>query len=373
MKRIFTLSALLLALAVGAVAQTEITRPCPASSQRAKVTIDRRGNIDLAPCPGRSVTVDGGAIGGGGSEASATEVLTGTNTGKYVSAASLAALWEQGSNVASASTVSLGNGGYFNVTGTATINDIDFATDRAGRAAWIRFSGVLTLTNGANLILPTGANITTAVGDTAFIASEGSDTIRILSYQRADGTALAGGGGGSSDLTTGGSLPGTCTAGEQFLVTGGRQFSCTATDTWSEVALASDSGSVGGQFIRRNTGNTGFENYTLRHTAGVTIQSPTASENVTLLFVTQAITITDLRAVARGSSPSVSWTVRFASNRNDGGTEVRLLGDTTTTESGESFTTFTDATIPANSWVWIETTAATDATEFHLTIIYTKD
>jgi hypothetical protein len=103
----------------------------------------------------------------------------------------VAALWEQGADVASAGTVSLGEGGYFNITGTTTITDIDFATDKAGRRAWLKFAGILTLTNGANLILPTGASIVTAAGDTACFLSEGSDVVRCVAYQRASGAGLA--------------------------------------------------------------------------------------------------------------------------------------------------------------------------------------
>jgi hypothetical protein len=123
--------------------------------------------------------------------ASTTEVLTGTDGVKGVTPDSLAAIWEQGSDVASAGTTSLGEGGYFNITGTTTITDIDFATDKAGRRAWLKFAGVLTLTNGASLILPTGANITTAAGDTAEFISEGSDVVRCVAYTRASGRALA--------------------------------------------------------------------------------------------------------------------------------------------------------------------------------------
>ena len=177
-----------------------IKRPCAGSSTPAKVTVERDGDINLVPCSGRDVLVGGNPIGGAGStQATTTEVQQGTNTTKFVSADSLAALWEQGSNVASAATVSLGEGGYFVITGTTGISDIDFATDKAGRRAWVRFSGILTLTHSANLILPTSANITTAAGDTAEIISEGTDVIRVVSYQRASGAALVGGGGSLTD------------------------------------------------------------------------------------------------------------------------------------------------------------------------------
>jgi hypothetical protein len=141
-------------------------------------------------------------IAGGGSftAASTTEQLTGTDSAKGSTSDSVAALWEQGSDVASSGTISIGEGGYFNITGTTTITDIDFATDKAGRKAWVKFAGILTLThNGSTLILPTGANITTAAGDTACFVSEGSDAVRCVSYNRASGAAVAGGGGSYTD------------------------------------------------------------------------------------------------------------------------------------------------------------------------------
>ena len=146
--------------------------------------------------------------GGSFTTATTTEVLTGTDSAKAVTPDSLAAIWEQGADVASAGTTSLGEGGYFNITGTTTITDIDFATDKAGRKAWVKFAGALTLThNASTLILPTGANITTAAGDTACFVSEGSDVIRCVAYQRASGSALVdatgGSGGASASYATG--------------------------------------------------------------------------------------------------------------------------------------------------------------------------
>ena len=135
--------------------------------------------------------------------ASTTDVLTGTSASKFATPDSVAALWEQGANVASASAISLGEGGYFVITGTTSITDIDLGTDKAGRTVWLRFSGILTLTHsGTTLILPTSANITTAAGDTACFVSEGSDVVRCLAYLRADGSAIAGGGSYSGGKQT---------------------------------------------------------------------------------------------------------------------------------------------------------------------------
>lgn len=123
--------------------------------------------------------------------ASTTEVLTGTSAGKIATPDAIAALWEQGSNIASAGTISIGEGGYFHVTGTTAITDIDPATDKAGREFELVFDGILTLThNASTLILPTNANITTAAGDVARFRSEGSDAVRCLFYQRKTGLPL---------------------------------------------------------------------------------------------------------------------------------------------------------------------------------------
>lgn len=124
--------------------------------------------------------------------ATTTEQITGTDATRAATPDSIAALWEKGSDIASATTISIGEGGFFHVTGTTAITDIDFATDKAGRAAWLIFDGALTLThNATTLILPTGANITTAAGDAAFVVSEdGSDNVRVPIYARKSGAAL---------------------------------------------------------------------------------------------------------------------------------------------------------------------------------------
>lgn len=131
--------------------------------------------------------------------ASTTEVLTGTAVTKPATADAVAALWEQGGDVASAGTISLGEGGYFNITGTTAITDIDFATDKAGRRACLAFKGILTFTHGAALQIPGGANVTTAVGDVACIVSEGADAIRVVSFTKANGQAIVDNTGGVSD------------------------------------------------------------------------------------------------------------------------------------------------------------------------------
>ena len=99
--------------------------------------------------------------------------------------------WDKGADVASASALILGvDGNYFHVTGTTGIASI--STKPAGTWIMLEFDDAITIThNGTSLILPTGANITTAAGDTAILVSEGSGNWRVVSYNRATGVPLA--------------------------------------------------------------------------------------------------------------------------------------------------------------------------------------
>lgn len=91
----------------------------------------------------------------------------------------------------------------------------------------------------------------------------------------------------------------------------------------------------------------------------MTIESPLVDDDVGWFFTDVAITLTKLAAVVVGTStPSVTWTVRHSTDRSLTGNEVVTSGSTTTnTTTGQIITTFNDATIPANSWVWVEITA----------------
>lgn len=91
-------------------------------------------------------------------------------------------------NVASASTVDLGAavGRFVDVTGTTTITS--FGTVAAGIWRIVTFTGALTLThNATSLILPGGANITTAAGDSMVAESLGSGNWKIHIYMPAAG------------------------------------------------------------------------------------------------------------------------------------------------------------------------------------------
>lgn len=100
--------------------------------------------------------------------------------------------YNKGADIATASTVNLdtATGDYVRLTGTTTVTAITLSE---GQERTCHCNAAFILTNGASLILPTGANITTAAGDVFIVRGEASGVVRVVSYMRADGTALSGG------------------------------------------------------------------------------------------------------------------------------------------------------------------------------------
>jgi hypothetical protein len=77
---------------------------------------------------------------------------------------------------------------YITISGTATITSLGTG---ALQFKFCRASGAFTLThNATSLILPTGANITAASGDTFIVASDSSSNARVFGYQKQSGQAL---------------------------------------------------------------------------------------------------------------------------------------------------------------------------------------
>jgi hypothetical protein len=108
----------------------------------------------------------------------------------------------------------------------------------------------------------------------------------------------------------------------------------------------------------------------------ITIEDPTATEDISLWFSNKAITITEIRVVLVGSlTPSVTWTVRHGTDRSATGAEAVTGGTaTTSTTSGSDVTVFNDATVVVDSFIWLETTAQSGTVdEMDVTIFYTID
>lgn len=98
----------------------------------------------------------------------------------------------------------------------------------------------------------------------------------------------------------------------------------------------------------------------------ITIESPTATEDVTIFRTDVAITVQEVMAVSVGTSPSTTFQLKHHTDRNNAGNALTNSLTTTSVNFGNS-ATLSDATIPANSWIWLETTAAS-GTNVKLTI-----
>jgi hypothetical protein len=171
-------------------------------------------NTDAAPL-GQVVAKAGDTMTGAFGFAVGTAALPGvfvagdTNTGLFQPSADTLAVTVGGTEVArfganglqsaapwvdlaSATTTDLGAQTSTNlrITGTTTITG--FGTVASGTVRNLRFADALTLThNGTSLILPGGANVTTAAGDTATAVSLGSGNWVVTAFQRAAGLPLA--------------------------------------------------------------------------------------------------------------------------------------------------------------------------------------
>lgn len=106
----------------------------------------------------------------------------------------------------------------------------------------------------------------------------------------------------------------------------------------------------------------------------ITIENPTATEDLTMFYTDDAITVTKLVFVITGST-SVTTTIRHSTDRNATGNEVVTGGTTAnSTTTGNVVTSFNDATIPADSFVWLETTALSGTpTTLSVTVFYRQD
>lgn len=91
-----------------------------------------------------------------------------------------------GSNIASASTITIPNAGsYFAVTGTTGVTAINDSW--VGRMVTLKFSGALTLTHSSGLLLPGAANIAIVAGDCITFVNESTGVWRCTDFQPVSG------------------------------------------------------------------------------------------------------------------------------------------------------------------------------------------
>jgi len=167
----------------------------PATNGNSATAVDWQNLInDVAAALTQSLSADGqtpitGNLNAGNNKI--TGLAAGTATGNSLR---WEQLFSQGQPVtlASAATTDIGaeNTVLLNISGTTTITS--FGTNYNG-PRYLKFNGALTLThNATTLILPGGANITTAANDRAIVVPNGTPANGwiVFAYQKGDGNPL---------------------------------------------------------------------------------------------------------------------------------------------------------------------------------------
>lgn len=110
-----------------------------------------------------------------------------------------------------------------------------------------------------------------------------------------------------------------------------------------------------------------------QQTKSLTIELPSAAEDLTIFYTPVAITVTEVVSLVM-SATSVTWRVRHDPDRSAAGNLLANLATETSTTTGTVSTTFLDQTIPGGSFVWFETTAVVGTpSQFFLSIQFTED
>jgi len=173
-------------LTAGAVSTITGLAPDTATTQATQAAITSAANLaTVGALNAGSITSGFGAINNGASAITTTGIITG---GTITPTGSIGR--QKGGDIASASPLVIDtDGDYFDVTGTTGFAAMTVA---ANRLFHLQFDGVLTMTHGAALDLPGGANVTTAAGDEFTFFSDGTNTVRCISYSLASGAAISG-------------------------------------------------------------------------------------------------------------------------------------------------------------------------------------
>jgi hypothetical protein len=106
----------------------------------------------------------------------------------------------------------------------------------------------------------------------------------------------------------------------------------------------------------------------------LTIESPTATEDFSFFFTTVAITVTNVAVAVRGATPSITGTLVYDSARNSGGPTTIHTMSAVTSVTGTDGAPSGTATIPADSYIWLISTAVGAATdELFIGLTFTED
>ena len=164
----------------------------------------------------------------------------------------------------------------------------------------------------------------------------------------------------------------------------GHQIRTSAThngDTLGKPSTEYESGAWDGKFILAPTSpndwlstqdNSLFQDKDSMKSKTFTLQEPTASDDITVFRTDVAITVQEVIGCSTGTSPSTTYVLRHSTDRSAAG-NVLTTSTTTSTTTGD-VASLSDVTIPANSWIWIETSAASGTSVYlSIDIRFTED
>jgi hypothetical protein len=121
--------------------------------------------------------------------ANTASVLSATSN-DIVTPITLSSLWAKGANIAANGTINIGAGGYFHVTGSATITTINFENSIEGRSAVLFFDNTgSTIVSSQSLLTNDNANNNITSGDIVSVVYEGSGVTRIIQNKNIGGVA----------------------------------------------------------------------------------------------------------------------------------------------------------------------------------------
>lgn len=105
---------------------------------------------------------------------------------------------------------------------------------------------------------------------------------------------------------------------------------------------------------------------------GLTLEEPAVNDDITILRTDVDIVIQEVIAVSTGTSPDTTYDIKYSTDRDAAGTSLVSSEQTTSTTTGD-IATISNTNIPANSYVWLEVSAASGTDVYlNLDIRYTE-
>lgn len=108
-------------------------------------------------------------------------------------------------------------------------------------------------------------------------------------------------------------------------------------------------------------------------TQGVTIINPEATDDATVMFTDKAITLQNIATHITGTT-SVTFNIRFATSRDAVSPTNAFTADVVVTSEAGVTPAINNASIPINSWIWLEIVSISGTPDmFHASINFTQD